>query len=448
MSRPVVAVVGRPNVGKSTLFNRIAGGLVAIVENRPGVTRDRLYRNAEWLGRKFTLIDTGGIEFKDETTSIPAQMRRQAEIAMEEANVIILVVDAQLPPTLDDEMIAQTLRRSGKPIILAANKIENFDKIDSQLYEYYSLGVGEPIPISAVHGMNTGDLLDMVISHFPKGEEEEYDPDIIRIAVIGRPNVGKSSLVNTLLGEDRVIVSNIPGTTRDAIDTPFEREGKHYVLIDTAGMRRKGRIEELTEQYSVVRSLRAVDRADVILMLIDAPDGVTEQDKKIAGYAHEAGKGIILTINKWDLIEKDDKTMKKFDKQVREELSFMLYAPTMYVSALTGQRVSKILELVDFVAEQNSTRLSTSTFNTLLREWVHLNPPPTDKGRRLKILYATQVGVKPPTFVLFVNDTELMHFSYKRYLENQVREHFGFEGSPIRMILRQKDEKDVERIRQ
>ena len=448
MSRPVVAVVGRPNVGKSTLFNRIAGGLVAIVENRPGVTRDRLYRNTEWLGRKFTLIDTGGIEFKDETTSIPAQMRRQAEIAMEEANVIILVVDAQLPPTLDDEMIAQTLRRSGKPIILAANKIENFDKIDSQLYEYYSLGVGEPIPISAVHGMNTGDLLDMVISHFPKGEEEEYDPDIIRIAVIGRPNVGKSSLVNTLLGEDRVIVSNIPGTTRDAIDTPFEREGKHYVLIDTAGMRRKGRIEELTEQYSVVRSLRAVDRADVILMLIDAPDGVTEQDKKIAGYAHEAGKGIILTINKWDLIEKDDKTMKKFDKQVREELSFMLYAPTMYVSALTGQRVSKILELVDFVAEQNSTRLSTSTFNTLLREWVHLNPPPTDKGRRLKILYATQVGVKPPSFVLFVNDTELMHFSYKRYLENQVREHFGFEGSPIRMILRQKDEKDVERIRQ
>ena len=448
MSRPVVAVVGRPNVGKSTLFNRIAGGLVAIVENRPGVTRDRLYRNTEWLGRKFTLIDTGGIEFKDETTSIPAKMRRQAEIAMEEANVIILVVDAQLPPTLDDEMIAQTLRRSGKPIILAANKIENFDKIDSQLYEYYSLGVGEPIPISAVHGMNTGDLLDMVISHFPKGEEEEYDPDIIRIAVIGRPNVGKSSLVNTLLGEDRVIVSNIPGTTRDAIDTPFEREGKHYVLIDTAGMRRKGRIEELTEQYSVVRSLRAVDRADVILMLIDAPDGVTEQDKKIAGYAHEAGKGIILTINKWDLIEKDDKTMKKFDKQVREELSFMLYAPTMYVSALTGQRVSKILELVDFVAEQNSTRLSTSTFNTLLREWVHLNPPPTDKGRRLKILYATQVGVKPPSFVLFVNDTELMHFSYKRYLENQVREHFGFEGSPIRMILRQKDEKDVERIRQ
>ncbi len=447
MSRPVVAVVGRPNVGKSTLFNRIAGGLVAIVENRPGVTRDRLYRNTEWLGRKFTLIDTGGIEFKDETTSIPAQMRRQAEIAMEEADVIILVVDAQLPPTLDDELIAQTLRRSGKPIILAANKVENFDKIDSQIYEYYSLGVGEPIPISAVHGMNTGDLLDMVISHFPKGEEEEYDPDIIRIAVIGRPNVGKSSLVNTLLGVDRVIVSNIPGTTRDAIDTPFEREGKHYVLIDTAGMRRKGRIEELTEQYSVVRSLRAVDRADVILMLLDATDGVTEQDKKIAGYAHEAGKGIILTINKWDLIEKDDKTMKKFDKQVHEELSFMLYAPTMYISALTGQRVSKVIELVDFVAEQNSTRLSTSTFNTLLREWVHLNPPPTDKGKRLKILYATQVGVKPPTFVLFVNDPELMHFSYKRYLENQVREHFGFEGSPIRIIVRQKDEKDVERLR-
>jgi ribosome-associated GTPase EngA len=444
MSRPVVAIVGRPNVGKSTLFNRIAGGLVAIVENRPGVTRDRLYRNTEWLGRKFTLIDTGGIEFKEESTSIPAQMRRQAEIAIEEADVIVLVVDGRMRPTIDDELITQTLRRSGKPVVLAANKIENFDKIDSQLYEYYSLGIGEPVPISAVHGMNTGDLLDMVISYFPAGEEEEYDPDIIRIAVVGRPNVGKSSLVNILLGKERVIVSNVPGTTRDAIDTPFEHEGKHYVLIDTAGMRRKGRIEELTEQYSVIRSLRAVDRSDVVLLLLDAPEGVTEQDKKIAGYVHEAGKGIIITINKWDLIEKDDKTMKKFDRQIREELGFMKYAPTIYISALTGQRVSKIIELVDFVAEQNSTRLSTSILNTLLREWVHINPPPTDKGRRLKILYITQAGVKPPTFVLFVNDPELLHFSYRRYLENQIREHFGFEGSPIRMVIRQRDE---ERIR-
>jgi GTP-binding protein len=292
--------------------------------------------------------------------------------------------------------------------------------------------------------MNIGDLLDKVVACFPAGEEEEYDPDIIRIAVVGRPNVGKSSLVNMLLGKERVIVSNIPGTTRDAIDTAFEHEGKNYVLIDTAGMRRKGRIEELTEQYSVVRSLRAVDRSDVVLLVLDAPEGVTEQDKKIAGYIHEAGKGIILTINKWDLIEKNEKTMKKFDKQVREELAFMQYAPTIYISALTGQRVTKIIELVDFVAEQNSTRLATATLNTMLREWLHLNPPPTDKGRRLKILYVTQVGVKPPTFVFFVNDPELMHFSYRRYLENQIRENFGFEGSPIRIVVRQKDE---ERIR-
>ena len=440
MSKPVVAIVGRPNVGKSTLFNRIAGGLVAIVENKPGVTRDRLYRDAEWLGRKFSLIDTGGIEFKETNTPISIQMRRQAELAMEEADVIVFLIDAQMPLTPDDDMIAQTLRRSGKPVLLVANKVENFKKAESGLYEFYSLGLGEPIPISAVHGMNTGDLLDAIISHFPAETEEEYDPDVIKIAVIGRPNVGKSSLVNSLLGEERVIVSDIPGTTRDAIDTPFEREGKHYILIDTAGMRRKGKIDELTEQYSVVRSLRAVDRSDVILMLLDAEEGVTEQDKKIAGYAHEAGKGIVLIINKWDLIAKDEKTMNRFDKQIREELGFMMYAPTLYISAKTGQRVNKILELVDFVAEQNSTRVATATLNTMVREWVHLNPPPTDKGRRLKILYVTQVGVKPPTFVFFVNDAELMHFSYRRYLENQVRKSFGFEGSPLRVVVRQKDE--------
>lgn len=438
MSKPVVAIVGRPNVGKSTLFNRLAGGLVAIVENRPGVTRDRLYRDSEWLGRKFTIIDTGGIEFVNENTPITSQMRRQAEIAIEEADVIVFVVDAQISPTPDDDMIAQTLRRSGKPIILAANKVENFTK--SELYEFYDLGLGEPLPISAVHGMNIGDLLDEVISHFPDEIEEELDPDTIRIAVIGRPNVGKSSLVNTLLGEERVIVSNIPGTTRDAIDSAFEHDGKHYVIIDTAGMRRKGRIDELTEQYSVSRSLRAVDRSDVILMLIDASEGVAEQDKKIAGYAHEAGKGIVLVVNKWDLIEKDDKTMNRFEKDIREELGFMQYAPTLFISAKTGQRVTKILDLVDFVAEQNSTRVATATLNTLVREWLHLNPPPTDKGRRLKVMYATQVGVKPPTFVFFVNDHELMHFSYRRYLENQLRSSFGFEGSPIRMVVRQKDE--------
>ncbi|MDP4126571.1 MAG: ribosome biogenesis GTPase Der [Bacillota bacterium] len=440
MSKPVVAIVGRPNVGKSTLFNRIAGGLVAIVENMPGVTRDRLYRDAEWLGRKFALIDTGGIEFKDEGTPIASQMRRQAEIAMEEADVVIFVVDSQISPTPDDDLIARTLRRSGKPVLLAANKVENFEKAESQLYEFYSLGLGEPIPISAVHGMNTGDLLDLVISNLPENNDEEYDPDVIRISVIGRPNVGKSSLVNTLLGKERVIVSNIPGTTRDAIDTPFEHEGKHYILIDTAGMRRKGRIDELTEQYSVVRSLRAVDRSDAILMLIDATDGVTDQDKKIAGYAHDAGKGIVLVVNKWDLVEKDEKTINQFEKSIREELGFMQYAPTMFISAKTGQRVHKILELVDFVVEQNATRVTTATLNTLLREWVHLNPPPTDKGRRLKVRYLTQVSVKPPTFVFFVNDPELMHFSYRRYLENQMRQHFGFEGSPIRIVVRQKDE--------
>lgn len=438
MSKPVVAIVGRPNVGKSTLFNRLAGGLVAIVENRPGVTRDRLYRDSEWLGRKFTVIDTGGIEFKNENTPITAQMRRQAEIAIEEATVIIFVVDAHTTLTPDDEMIAHTLRRSGKPIILAANKVEHFAK--TELYEFYSLGLGEPTPISATHGMNVGDLLDQVISHFPDEVEEEIDPDTIRIAVIGRPNVGKSSLVNTMLGEERVIVSNIPGTTRDAIDSSFKHDGKHYILIDTAGMRRKGRIDELTEQYSVSRSLRAVDRSDVILMLIDSTEGVTEQDKKIAGYAHEAGKGIVLVVNKWDLVEKDEKTMNKFEKDIRLELGFMQYAPTLFISAKTGQRVTKLLDLVDFVAEQNSTRVATATLNTLVKEWVHLNPPPSDRGHRLKVLYATQVGVKPPTFVFFVNDPELMHFSYRRYLENQVRKSFGFEGTPIRMVVRQKDE--------
>ncbi|MDR3271412.1 MAG: ribosome biogenesis GTPase Der [Peptococcaceae bacterium] len=442
MAKPIVAIVGRPNVGKSTLFNRIAGGLTAIVQNQPGVTRDRLYREAEWLGKKFMLIDTGGIEFKDNQMPLFRQMRRQAELAMEEADVIVFVVDTHAELTRDDARIAQDLRRSGKTVVLAANKVENFATAEAQLYEYNALGLGEAIPISAEHGMNTGDLMEAVVAGFPADDGENVDPDVIKISVIGRPNVGKSSLVNKLLGEERVIVSDIPGTTRDAIDTSFEHDGKRYILIDTAGMRRKSRIAELVEQYSVIRSLRAVDRSDVALMLLDAADGITEQDKKIAGYAHEGGKGIVIVVNKWDLIEKDDKTINRFEKDIREELGFMQYAPTMFISAKTGQRVNKLLDLVDFVAEQNSSRVATATLNTLMREWTHLNPPPSHKGRRLKILYATQSSVKPPTFVLFVNQPDLLHFSYRRYLENHLRNAFGFEGSPIRMVIRQRDEED------
>ncbi len=439
MSKPVVAIVGRPNVGKSTLFNRIVGGLVAIVQDTPGVTRDRLYYDAEWLGRKFTLIDTGGIEFKDQTTPLSTQMKKQAEMAIEESDVVVLLVDAQSKLTPDDVQIAKYLRKAGKPILLVANKVENFTDFPMEAHEFLALGFGEPIPISSVHGLNVGDLLDKVVSKLPKNIVEDYDPDIVKIAVIGRPNVGKSSLVNMLLGEERVIVSDIPGTTRDAIDTPFVFEEKRYIIIDTAGIRRKKKIEELTENYSVIRSFRAVERADVVLMLIDPLEGVTDQDKRIVGYAHEVGKGIILIINKWDLVEKDDKTLNKFEKKIREELPFIQYAPTQFISAKTGQRVNKIMELVEFVAEQTSMRIQTSTLNDMLREWVHLNPPPSDKGKRLKVLYATQKSVQPPMFIFFVNDPELMHFSYKRYLENQIRKSFGFEGSPIRIITRKRE---------
>jgi len=440
MSKPVVAIVGRPNVGKSTLFNRIVGGLVAIVENTPGVTRDRLYFDAEWLGKKFTLIDTGGIEFKDETTPLSSKMKQQAEIAVDEADVIMFLVDAKSGITPDDQQIARYLRKSSKPVLLVANKVEKFTRFEAEAHEFLPLGFGDPIPISAVHGMNTGDLLDTLVSALPEDAAADYDPDVIKIAVIGRPNVGKSSIVNMLLGEERVIVSDIPGTTRDAIDTPFTYEDRNYVLIDTAGIRRKKKISEVTENYSVVRSFRAVDRSDVVLMVINAIEGVTDQDKKIVGYAHEAGKGLILVINKWDLVIKDEKTINKYEKDIREELAFVLYAPTQFVSAKTGQRINKIMDLVEFVAEQTSRRISTSTLNNLLREWVHLNPPPSDKGVRLKILYATQSSVQPPTFIFFVNDPELVHFSYKRYLENQLRKNFGFEGSPIRMIMRKRDE--------
>jgi GTPase len=440
MSKPIVAIVGRPNVGKSTLFNRLTGDKVAIVEDKPGITRDRIYKDTFWLNKEFTLIDTGGIEFKHKPDEIAFQMKKQAEIAIEDASVIIFMADAREGVTPADQDVANILRKSDTPVILTLNKVEHYDERMPDVYDFYSLGFGEPMVISASHGMNIGDLLDEIVEHLPTGEYEKYGEDVIKIAAIGRPNVGKSSLVNAILGEERVIVSDVPGTTRDAIDTPFTKDDREYVLIDTAGMRRKGKIDEPTERYSVIRSLRAVDRCDVVLMLIDASEGVTEQDKKIAGYAHEAGKGIILVINKWDLIEKDDKTMLRFNEDVREELGFMQYAPTIYVSALTKQRVVKVLDLVNYAAEQNAMRIGTSNLNDLIRDAIAMNPPPTDKGRRLKILYVTQVSVKPPTFVVFVNDSELMHFSYLRYLENKLRSTFGFEGTPIRMIVRKRDE--------
>ncbi|MDS1030684.1 ribosome biogenesis GTPase Der [Bacillota bacterium LX-D] len=434
MAKPIVAIVGRPNVGKSTLFNRITGERVAIVEDISGVTRDRIYRDAEWQDNKFTLIDTGGIQWED--NKISTQVKKQAEIAITEADIIIFLTDAKTGLLPDDYEVASILRKTDKPVVLAVNKVENFS--NPEFYEFYKLGLGEPIPVSAIHGMNTGDLLDAVIANFPAEKDEENFSDTIKIAVIGRPNVGKSTMTNFLLGEERVIVSDIPGTTRDAIDSVLSREGKEYLIIDTAGMRKRAKIYNTTERYSVLRSLKAVERADVVLILIDATEGVTEQDKKIAGFAHENGKGSIIVVNKWDLVIKNDKTINKFDERIREELSFMQYAPIMYVSALTGQRVWKIFDLIDFVAEQSARRISTNLLNKYIAEIMALNPPPGDKGKYLKILYATQSGVKPPTFILFVNDPELMHFSYQRYIENQLRKSFGFEGNPIRLITRKK----------
>ena len=434
----MIAIVGRPNVGKSTLFNRITGGRAAIVDDMPGVTRDRMYRGGSWLNKLFTLIDTGGLEFEDEISSISSLVKMQVQVAIDEADLIIFLVDGKSGLTPDDHTIAAMLRKSGKPIILTANKIDNFSGFES--YEFYNLGLGDPVAISAEHKINIGDLLDMsmkALSHLP---EDEFEEDNIKVAVVGKPNVGKSSLINKILGEDRVIVSSVPGTTRDAIDTFFEHEGQKYTLIDTAGMRRRAKINNPTERYSVIRSLKAIDRSDVSLILIDALEGVTEQDKKIAGYVHEAGKSSIIVVNKWDLLEKDNNTMNEFDKDIREELGFMQYTPTAYISALTGQRVLKLFELIKFVSEQANYRIPTPILNDFIRDIVAFTPPPTDKGNRLKILYVTQVSVKPPKFRLFVNNPELFHFSYKRYVENQLRKAFGFEGNPIRLDISKRSE--------
>lgn len=440
MSKPVVAIVGRPNVGKSTLFNQIGKKRVSIVEDFPGVTRDRIYMDAEWLEHKFTMIDTGGIE-TEASDHILSSMRHQAKLAMEEADVIVFVVDARTGLTNADEEVGSLLRSTRKPVILAVNKVDS-QKQEMEIYDFYNLGLGEPVPISASNSLNLGDLLDRIVEVFPSHAGEDREPDEISIAVIGRPNVGKSSLVNALLGQERVIVSNIPGTTRDAIDTHFVKEGTKFTLIDTAGMRRKGKIDLPVERYSVMRSLRAVDRADVVLMVLNAEEGITEQDKKIAGYAHDSGKGVVLVVNKWDLIEKDDKTSLRFTEDLRDEIGFLQYAPVLYTSALTKQRVTRITELVKYVAEQQAMRIQTSVLNELLMDAISVNPPPAHRGKRLKLLFITQADIRPPRFIIFVNDPELMHFSYLRFLENKLRESFGFEGTPLKLIVRGRKTED------
>ena len=442
MSKPIVAIVGRPNVGKSTLFNQIGKRRVSIVDDMPGVTRDRIYMDAEWLNHTFTMIDTGGIEFEDDD-HILKSMRQQALVAMEEADVIVFVVDGRAGLTTADEEVGRMLRNTKKPVILAVNKIDS-PQLEAGVYEFYSLGLGEPMGIAASNSLGLGDLLDAVVAAFPENDGEDKEEDEISIAVIGRPNVGKSSIVNALIGENRVIVSNVPGTTRDAIDTHFVSDNIKFMLIDTAGMRRKGKIDEAIERYSVMRSLRAVDRADVVLMVINAEEGITEQDKKIAGYAHESGKGVIIVVNKWDVFpDKDDKSTLRFTEDLRDEIGFLQYAPVLYTSALTGQRIHRITELVKYVADQQSMRIQTSVLNELIRDAVSVNPPPSHRGKQLKIFFMSQADIQPPKFIIFVNDPELMHFSYLRFLENRLRESFGFEGTPLKLIVRgRKEEED------
>ena len=442
MSKPIVAIVGRPNVGKSTLFNQIGKRRVSIVDDMPGVTRDRIYMDAEWLNHTFTMIDTGGIEFEDDD-HILKSMRQQALVAMEEADVIVFVVDGRAGLTTADEEVGRMLRNTKKPVILAVNKIDS-PQLEAGVYEFYSLGLGEPLGIAASNSLGLGDLLDAVVAAFPENDGEDKEEDEISIAVIGRPNVGKSSIVNALIGENRVIVSNVPGTTGDAIDTHFVSDNIKFMLIDTAGMRRKGKIDEAIERYSVMRSLRAVDRADVVLMVINAEEGITEQDKKIAGYAHESGKGVIIVVNKWDVFpDKDDKSTLRFTEDLRDEIGFLQYAPVLYTSALTGQRIHRITELVKYVADQQSMRIQTSVLHELIRDAVSVNPPPSHRGKQLKIFFMTQADIQPPKFIIFVNDPELMHFSYLRFLENRLRESFGFEGTPLKLIVRgRKEEED------
>lgn len=442
MSKPTVAIVGRPNVGKSTFFNYLAGKRISIVEDTPGVTRDRVYAEANWRGRNFTIIDTGGIEPKADDI-ILAQMREQAELAIRLADVIVFVTDIKQGVTAADSDIALMLKKSKKPIILVCNKADNYGKMPDEIYEFYNLGLGEPYRVSAANAIGIGDVLDAIYEKLPPMEDGELEDDTIKVAVIGKPNVGKSSLINKILGENRVIVSNIAGTTRDAIDSEFENEFGKYIFIDTAGIRRKSKVSENLEKYSVLRSLLAIERADVCLLMIDANEGVTEQDTKIAGEAHEAGKGIIILVNKWDEYKKENGTLEQYQKDVYNKLSYLSYAPILFISAKTGQRVNKLFELINSVASQNSLRVSTSTLNQVLNEAIAIVQPPTDKGKRLRIFYMTQASTKPPTFVVFVNDKELFHFSYERYLVNQIRKEFGLVGTPIRIIVREKNEKDI-----
>ena len=437
--KPIVAVVGRPNVGKSTLFNALAGQKISIVKDTPGITRDRIYADINWLGRSFTLIDTGGIE-PDSKDVILSQMREQAEIAINTADVIIFMVDVRQGLVDADAKVADMLRRSQKPVILAVNKVDNVNKYMADVYEFYNLGIGDPHPISAANQMGLGDMLDEVIAHFGEESQEEEEDDKIRVAIVGKPNVGKSSLINKMLGENRLIVSDVAGTTRDAIDTPITHNGKEYIFIDTAGLRRKNKIKEDLERYMIVRTVSAVERADIVVLLIDAVEGVTEQDAKIAGIAHERGKAVIIAVNKWDAIEKNNKTVKEYESKIREILSYMPYAEITYISALTGQRLNKLYDLIDMVAENHAMRVATGVLNEIMAEAVALQQPPSDKGRRLKLFYITQAAVKPPTFVIFVNDKNLMHFSYTRYIENKIREAFGFKGTPLKFIIRERKE--------